>query len=55
MQKCKKKKKKKKGKNDIYQTMHLTVMDHFIIQISHVMIFQKVVLNLLQFLICKAM
>ena len=46
---------KKIVKNDIYQTMHLRVMDHFIIQISHVIICQKAVLNLLQFLIGKAM
>ena len=36
---------RKNGKNDIYQTLHLTVMDHFIIQISNVMICQKVMLN----------
>ena len=42
-------------KNDIYQTERLTVMDHFIVQICHVMICQQVVLNLLQFVICKVM
>ena len=49
------KKNKKNVKNDIYQTRHLTIMDHFIVQIYHVMICQKVVLNLLQFVICKVM
>ena len=46
---------KNEKKRDIYQTRHLPVMDHFIVQMCHVMGCQKVVLKLLQFVICKVM
>ena len=46
----------KKWENaEIYQMKHLTVIVNLIVQICKVMVCQKVVLNLLKFLICKAM
>ena len=46
----------KKWENvEIYQMRHLTVIVNLIVQIDKVMVCQKVVLNLLKFLIHKVM